>query len=501
MIEPLSVLADHAIVLLIALPIVAALIPIPLGLVSDRVGWVVAAITAIMQTILALAVLGSVRSVGASSYEVGGYAPPFGIELIADGVSAPLLVIIAVTTVAVVGYARTIGPHENEFYSELLLLMAGLSGVVATGDVFNLYVFLEITGLTTYALVASDRSPAAAVASLKYLLIGTIGASLYLLGVGYLFLATGTLNMADLQTAIPEVGYTSPLVVTGFGLIVVGLSVKVALFPLHTWQPDAYAESPHAVSAYISALVSTAAGYALFRILYAVFTVEFFEAVPFARRMLVLLASVSVVVGSVLAVMQTDLKRMLAYSSVSQFGIVVAALGIANETAILGGLVHLTGHAVMKGGLFLAVGVLATSFGARTLEEYRGIGYRAPVTSGAFAVLAFSLVGVPPAIGFAGKWTILLGAVNAESWVLTGVIVVSTLLTLAYFGRLIERMYFTAPPADADHSVATDGGEESTASLSMRAIVVIVALSAIALGIVATDLIGTFEPVVEVYFA
>ncbi|MGM0397899.1 MAG: monovalent cation/H+ antiporter subunit D family protein [Halobacteriota archaeon] len=501
MIEPIATLQENAIVLLVAFPIVAALVPIVLGLLSDRTGWVVAAFISVVQAALALTVFRQVQATGPFSYEVGGFAPPFGIELIADGVSAPLLVLIAVTTLGVVGYAHRIGPHENEFYSELMLLMTGLSGLVATGDVFNLYVFLEITGLATYALVASGRSPEAALASLKYLLIGTIGASLYLFGVGYLYLATGTLNMADLSSSLASVGYGTPLVLTGFGLIVVGLSVKVALFPLHTWQPDAYAESPHAVSAYIAALVSTAAAYALFRLLYAVFTVDFFAAVPFAQDMLVLLASVSVVVGAVLAVMQSDLKRMLAYSSVSQFGIVVAALAIANETAILGSLVHLVGHAVMKAGLFLAVGVLATSLGARTVDEYAGIGYRAPVTSGAFAVLAFSLVGVPPAIGFAGKWTILLGAVEAGAWALTAVIVTSTLLTLAYFGRLVEKMYFTEPAADAAESVATDGGVEHDVSFAMRAIVVLVAVTAVALGIVATDLIATFEPVVEVYFA
>ncbi|RDZ92568.1 cation:proton antiporter, partial [Haloferax sp. Atlit-6N] len=153
----------------------------------------------------------------------------------------------SVVTVAVVLYARRAGPDSNSFYSELLLLTAGVSGVFVTGDVFNLYVFIEITGLATYALVATGRSPAAALASLKYLLVGTIGASLYLLGVGYLYIATGTLNMADLSTQLQAVGYDSPLVLTGFALLVVGLAVKSALYPLHTWQPGAYAESPDGV--------------------------------------------------------------------------------------------------------------------------------------------------------------------------------------------------------------------------------------------------------------
>ncbi|MFC6826147.1 monovalent cation/H+ antiporter subunit D family protein [Halopelagius fulvigenes] len=495
-----------ALVFLVVAPIVAALFPIALGTFFERAGWAVAAVAAVVQLGLSLVVLRRVLTGGRFSYEVGDFQPPMGIELIGDGVSATLLVLIAAVTLGVVAYARRAGPRSNTFYSELLLLTAGVSGVVATGDVFNLYVFIEITGLATYALVASDRSARAAVASLKYLFVGTIGASLYLLGVGYLYVATGTLNMADLAETLPTVGYASPLVLTGFGLIVTGLLVKVALFPLHTWQPGAYAESPDTVSAYISALVSTVAAYALFRIIYAVFTLEFFAAVPAARDILVALAAISVVAGSTLAVMQSEPKRMLAYSSVSQFGLVVAGVAIANETAVFGALVHLVGHAVMKGGLFLTVGVIAAGTGARTLDDFAGLADRAPVASAAFAVLAFSMVGIPPAVGFVGKWNIVLGAVAAGEWIVAAVVVVSTLLTLAYFARFIERIYF-ADVSDhgADARTVADGGAGDAGrppvSVGMRVVVVAAAVTAVLLGVVASDLIAVFEPVLEVYFA
>ncbi|POG54512.1 monovalent cation/H+ antiporter subunit D family protein [Haloferax marisrubri] len=489
-----------ALVLLVVVPIAASLFPVALGGRFERIGWFVAAAMGLVHLGLSATVAARVLEGGSISYAVGGFEPPFGIELVADGVSAPLLVLVSLSTLGVLAYARRAGPHSNAFYSELALLTAGISGVFATADVFNLYVFLEITGLATYALVASGRSPRAALASLKYLFVGTIGASLYLLGVGYLYIMTGTLNMADLTGAVASVGYTSPAILTSFGLIVTGLLVKVAVFPLHTWQPGAYAESPDTVSAYISALVSTAAAYALVRIIYAVYTTEFLDAVPLAGDALVALASVSIVVGAVLAVMQSDLKRMLAYSSVSQFGLVVAAIGLANETALVGAVVHLVGHAVMKGGLFLTVGVFATGLGVRTVEDFAGLAAKAPVSSAAFAVLAFSMVGIPPAVGFVGKWNIVVGAVEAGAWPVAAVVVVSTLLTLAYFGRVIERMYFTAPEPEAD-AVSTDGGNDTVeVSFGMRAVVVVSAVAAVVLGVLGSDLIAVVQPVLEVYF-
>ena len=211
--------------------------------------------------------------------------------------------------------------------------------------------------------------------------------------------------------------------------------------------------------------------------------------------------------------MQTEIKRMLAYSSVSQFGLVVAGVAIANEAAFTGSLIHLVGHAVMKGGLFLAAGALATVAGARTVDEYDGLGSRAPLLSAAFAVLSLSMVGVPPAVGFVGKWYIALGAIQAESWPIAVVILVSTLLTLAYFLRLVERMYFrTSTTTETTSSSATgtgtaavaDGGDDATTddptedgltrpSPGMVAVVVVAALLAVTLG----PLVSTFEPLLE----
>ncbi|MEF8780074.1 MAG: proton-conducting transporter membrane subunit, partial [Haloferacaceae archaeon] len=377
------------------------------------------------------------------------------------------------------------------------------------------------------ALVAADRSAESAFASLKYLFLGTIGASLYLTGVGYAFLATGTLNMLELQTALAEVGYDDTLVRTAYGLVVVGLGLKVAQFPLHTWQPDAYQRAPDSVTMYISALVSTVAAYALARITYTVFTVEFLTTTRILADGVLVLAGLSIVVGSALAAVQTDLKRLFAYSSIAQFGIVVAAVALANETALLGGMVHLLGHGLMKGGLFLAVGMFGLGYGVRTVDDLAGLGTRAPYTAGGMAVLGLTLVGVPPSVGFVGKWYVAVGAVESGRWPIAIVIFLSTLLTLAYVARILERLYFASPeparsvaPGDEGASaVAADGSgtvderpERSEADAAgedpagerltpgMLAVLLLAAVLAVALGFGGVGFAELFDPVLGRFF-
>jgi multicomponent Na+:H+ antiporter subunit D len=506
--------------LLVAVPILAATLPLLAGLRFESVGWPIAAVAAVIEAALAGYVAWSVAVGGRYVHALGGYPRTYGIELVADPFSATIVLLVAVVTLAVLAYARRGGPRRNAFYSAFLLLFGGLMGIGLTGDVFNMFVFLEIVGLATYALIAADRSGAAALASLKYLLVGTAGASLYLVGVGYAFVATGTLNMVELSEAIRAVGYGDPLVVASFCFVAVGLSVKAALFPLHTWIPGAYAEAPDTVTAYISGLVSTLGAYALARLLYTVYTPAFFEAVPVAGDALVAAATVSIVAGSVLAVLQSDVKRMLAYSSVAQFGMIVAAFGLATEQALVGGVVHLVGHGLMKTGLFLGVAVLSSAYGVRTIGEYANLGYRSPVTVAAMGAILLGLVGVPPSVGFLGKWYIAWGAIEAGAAVVAGVILFSTLLTLLYAARLLETLYFRPPEdADAEGTVSAgvtwgrgqptpdggtagaegDGNGDGTAPVSVGMVAVVAALSvgAVALGFAAPAFEAFLEPFLE----
>ena len=525
--------------LLIALPILGATLPLAFGLFRERVGWAVAVVVLTVEAALAFVLahavyLGDSRVVhvlggdtfGRKDVVVGGQETEgfiVGIELVADALSGLFVVLVGVVALAVLAYARRAGPRGNAFYSGYLLLTGGLMGVVLTGDLFNLFVFLEIVGLMTYALVASDQSAASAVSALKYLVVGTTGASMYLVGVGYLFVRTGTLNMVDVSRVLAgEPGwvegalYTEGLVVASFAFIAVGLATKAAIFPLHTWQPDAYAESPDAVAVYISALVSTSAAYALARITWIVFSPDFFAAGTVNRRVLeflLVLAGASVLAGSALAAMQRRVKRMFAYSSVAQFGLIVLAVGVAvhpaageaaTRFAVYGAVVHLVGHAVIKGGLFATAGSLAAGEGARLVREYAGLAKRRPFLSGALAVLGFSIIGVPPSVGFVGKWYIGLGAVEAGLWPVVAVIFVSTVLTLLYVARLLEKLYFDSldlaepvavEPTDPAESAVADGGGQL--SHGMTAVGITAAVLAVGLGFAGAELASALDPLVD----
>jgi multicomponent Na+:H+ antiporter subunit D len=536
-------------ILLIVLPIVAATLPLVLGLVRPNTGWPVAVVALlgelVLAGVLAWYVLPSGRGTGDFVHRLGDYGTTdkggttyeVGIELVADELSVLVVVLIAAVSLGVLAFSRRAGPRGNAFYSAYLLLAGGLMGVAQTGDMFNLFVFLEITGLSTYTLVAADRSGEAAVAALKYLIVGTIGASLYLIGVAYLFVATGTLNMADMATVLESQSvaegalYTDTLVLAGFGFITTGLFVKSAIFPLHTWQPDAYAAAPDSVTAYISALVSTLGAYAFARISLTVFTPKFFEETQAAADAVLILASISIVAGAALAVTQDELKRVFAYSSVSQFGLIAAAVGIAvhpeaidatlgtiggspvetaAEAAAIGAVVHLIGHGLMKGGLFVAAGAIARETGARRLSELNGLGKHKPLLSAGIAIIALVLVGVPPAVGFLGKWYIALGAVSAKLWWVAVVILVSTLLTLAYVARLLERLYFTPAEAGApvetpaaptaEQGVATDGGTHS-ASLGALVLLALTTVLVVALGFAGDAIAYNLEPFLEEVFS
>lgn len=504
-----SVIVTDLPALVVALPLLGSIIALLAGLGRSATGWYVALGTMLLQVIGTGLLATEAFRAGPVRYVVGGFTAPYGIELVIDGLSATMIVLIAVIALGILGYARSAGPRSNPFYAAYLILVGGLTGVSVTGDIFNMYVFLEISGIAAYTLVAAGEGGESAHAAFKYLLVGTVGASLFLFGVGYAYIATGTLNMADLATKLVTLGYTDPLVQAAFVLLVVGLFVKIAVFPLHTWQPDAYAGAPDSVSGLISALVSTTAAYALIRIVFSVFTIDFLLANPLAQSILGGAAIVSIIVGSVLAVAQSDIKRLLAYSSVSQFGLIIGAIAVANGTALIGAAIHLVGHAVMKGGLFLAAGIISRTTGARTIESYEGLATHRPGGAATFSLLAFALVGVPPAVGFVGKWYIALGAVEAEAWPLAFVILASTLLTLAYFTRLVERMYFRDSPLAGADIVTTDtddfppivadgeGRARPAVTFGMRAVVIAAGVLSVLLGVVAFEYSALLEPTIN----
>ncbi|MFB6303864.1 MAG: proton-conducting transporter membrane subunit [Haloferacaceae archaeon] len=472
---------SERLVALVAVPLAAAVVPPLAGLVRERSGWPVATVAMAVHAALAWLLVARVAAAGRVTYVVGGVPASVGIELVADGLSAPFVALVSLGSFALLAYARVGGPRSNPFYALYLLLVAGLTGLCLTGDVFNLYVFLEISGLAAYALVARASGGPAALAALKYLLVGTVGATFYLLGVGYVYVATGTLNMADVATHLAATGYDSPLVVAAFALILVGLGVKVALVPLHTWLPSAHSEAPVTVSVLLSGLVTSVAAYAVLRVALTVFTPAFFRTVALADDALLLAAAASVLYGGYAATKATKVKRVLAYSTVAQLGLATLGIGLLGATALTGAVVHLLGHGVMKGGLFLAAGCLSARYGATTVEGYAGLARRDPLVAAAFAVQALGMIGVPPTVGVLGKWYVALGAVEAGAWHVAALVFVSTLLSLSIFGPILSRLYF-APPA------SPDSPPKGRASAGMRAAAVGAAVATLAMGFGATYL-------------
>jgi multicomponent Na+:H+ antiporter subunit D len=435
-------MTTHLPVLIVVVPLTAALV-VPLAtLLSARLARVITLVTLFVVTLCAGAALSRVLAHGSWHYKLGGWAPPWGIEYVIDPLSGGMATLIAVMAILVAIYASP-PLHEwpagrsGMFYSLYLLLVTGLLGIVVTGDMFNLYVFFEISSLSAYALLASGGIRSA-VATFRYLVVGTIAATFYLLGTGYLYALTGTLNMADLAARLPAAVGSSTFVVA-VSFIVVGLAIKTALFPLHGWLPDAYTYAPVPVIGFVSAIMSKVSAYALFRVLYFVLRTE--GAAGQTLTILGWASAVAVLAGSIMAIAQRDIRRMLAYSSVGQMGYITLGLSLANPAALIGALLHVLNHAIMKGCLFLIAGGIQWRTGVSKVEAFAGMSKRMPLTMAAFVVAALSMIGLPPTAGFFSKWYLLSGALEAHAWFFVFALLTSSLLNAVYFFRVIEVSY------------------------------------------------------------
>ncbi len=434
-------------VLPVLVPLVSAVAALVSGWYDRRAARPIVILALALDCALAVLLLSSVVGGGPISYHLGGYAPPLGIEFAVDLLNAFVLaVVLPIMLLAVVFAGPTVGrevPAEKavSFYVLLLLLATGICGMTLTGDIFNLYVFLEITSLAAYALIAAGREQRSLVASYRYMIMGSLSAGFILLGTAHLYVATGTLNMADLASRLATL-YDSTLVHTAFAFFLVGLTIKTALFPLHLWLPGAYAYAPSPVSIVISTAVAKVSAYATLRVLFSVFTTAFIVEYFPITDVLLWLAAIAIIAGSVVAIAQTDVKKMLAYSSVSQMGYIMFGIGVADPVAMAGAVFQILGHAVAKGALFASVGSVIALGGPRDVRGLAGLAARMPVTAAVFAVGAASMIGIPGTAGFVSKFLLALGAVESGRWVFAGVILASSLLTAVYFWRVIEVSYF-----------------------------------------------------------
>jgi len=410
-------------------------------------------------TTLALVVMGVVLAGEEGMYRVGGWVPPLGINLFLDGLSRLMLL-----TVAVISFAATLFSTRymnrytgrTRYYSLFMLMIAGMNGAVLTGDMFNLYVFIEIAAISSYALVAFGCQQEELEAAFKYAVLGSIASACVLLGVAMLYCQLGTVNMGHLGSKIGGAGGGGPVVMFSLGLFVAGLGLKAAVVPFHAWLPDAHPSAPAPISAMLSGVLIKAIGvYALIRVAFNVFGIT----TELAKALMVL-GTLSMVVGVFMAIVQWDYKRLLAYHSVSQIGYVMLGIGVGGAVlaaggspavaalGFIGGLFHLVNHAAFKSLLFLTAGAVEYSTGTRQLKQMGGLGRRMPVTAGTSLAASMAIAGVPPFNGFFSKLIIIVACVKAgycgfAAWaVLVSVITLASFMKVqkyAFFGRLPER--------------------------------------------------------------
>ncbi len=453
-------ISAHLPILQVAVPLILA--PLCSLIRSPSIAWAIALAASAWSLVCALLLLATVLDDGPLLYAVGGWEPPWGIALNIDVLAAFVLVLVGLVAVVVATWARRSVESEiasrqaSLFYTAYLLCLTGLLGIVATGDAFNLFVFLEISSLSSYAMIAMGRDRRALTASFQYLVMGTIGATFILIGVGLLYMMTGTLNMADLAARLPAIAGTTT-VRAAFAFLTVGISLKIALMPLHLWLPNAYAFAPSMASAFLAATATKVALYVLLRFFFTVFGFEFSFSTMNLDLVLLPFSLLAIVSASLVAIFQNNVKRILAYSSVAQIGYMTLGVSLTNVSGLTATVVHLFNHALMKGALFLALGCVAYRLGSVDIRHLGGLGKSMPWTMAAFVAGGLSLIGVPLTAGFISKWYLIAGALERGWWPVAVLVLLTSLLAVVYVWRVVETAYFKrasgVAPAEAPASL------------------------------------------------
>ncbi len=389
-------------------------------------------------------------------YKVGGWEPvntvPIGIYMVMDGFTAMVVCIINLIGFLSAFYSISYIKRYtagNYFYALFCLMIGGMNGVVLSGDLFNIFVFLEISVISSYALVAFGVESNELEASFKYQILGGLASFLILFGIGFIYWKTKTLNIADIRKVFSS-GYDKTFYLFVQILLLSGFGLKAAIMPFHAWLPDAHSSAPSPISAMLSGVFIKAVGiYVIIRLFFNMFSVS--QEMAF---LITTLGTLSMVAGVFLAIGQWDIKRLLAYHSISQMGYVVMSVGIGMilvargsnpelaSLAIAGGLFHLVNHAAFKGLLFLNAGAIEYTIGTRNLKEMGGLAKVMPVTSATSFVASMSISGIPPFNGFFSKLIIIIAAIMAKFYLLAALAVIVSIITLASFLKFQRYAFF-----------------------------------------------------------
>ena len=430
----------------VAIPLAAAFFIVIFGKIIRNIHTIISTVATLLLAFLSVHALISLEG-GSDIYKVGGWEPidkiPIAIYMVMDSFSVLVLIIINLigflSTVYSVSYIRKY-TAQNNYYALLCLMIAGMNGVVLSGDLFNLFVFLEISVISSYALVAFGIGKNELEASFKYQVLGGLASLLIILGISLIYWQTKTLNIADVQKVLGT-GYYRPFYIFVQILFLSGFGLKAAIIPFHAWLPDAHSSAPSPISAMLSGVLIKAVGiYVIIRLFFNMFLVTNEIAILIAA-----LGALSMVIGVFLAIGQWDLKRLLAYHSISQMGYVVMSVGIGMilisrgnkpevaALAITGGIFHLINHAVFKGLLFLNAGAIEYRTGTRNLKEMGGLAALMPATSSTSFMASMAISGIPPFNGFFSKLIIIIAAVYGRFYFLALLAVIVSIVTLASF--------------------------------------------------------------------
>ena len=467
-----------------ALQVVVPLLMVPfIVLLRPRgLAWAAATATSLLAFAISVELTMLVLDGASMSYQMGSWPAPYGIELRVDSLSALLLLAITgASSVVLAGgrayFDKLLSEERQPFYfAAWMLAVAGLAGIVVSADAFNIFVFMEISSLASYILIAGGADRRALPAVFKYLIMGTVGATFYLIGIGLIYMMTGTLNLADMEVRIHDVADQRPILVAA-GFITVGLALKAAIFPLHVWLPNAYTYAPHLTTAFLAACATKVSLYVLLRFDFFVLQQNLIGHEFQFAVYLMPLAILGILIGSGVAMFESNVKRLLAFSSVAQVGYIMLGASLVTVSGLTAATLHMFNHALAKGGLFLAVAGFALVAAGLRIRHLAGIGRRMPWTTAAFVVAGLSLIGVPGTAGFVSKWY-LIGAsleLGAPGLLLVAVIIVSSLMAVVYIWRIVETAYF-AEPAEVN-----EGGRLPPA---LFAVIWLVALANVFFGIV-----------------
>lgn len=446
---------------------------------------------------MAVLLLINVQQHGPVLYHMGGWPPPWGIEFKADPLRLYMVIVVLTVSLWIFFYAVRDLQHELKievigwYYTLYTVLVGAMAGMALTNDLFNLFVLMEIAAIAACAIISIKEDRACLEASFKYLILSAMGTGCFLLGVAMLYMVTGYLNYSFLQAALPEALALYPLnIFTAAALFIVAFGTKAALFPLHVWLPDAHASAPSPSSAMLSGLVIKIYAFVFMLILYEVFPRYLLEQIPLADIVL-WLAALGVIFGSIYAMLQSDLKKMLAYSSIGQIAYIFMGIGLDHNLALVGGLYHIMVHAFTKAMLFMAAGVIIYSTGVRQIKDLASIGRVLPLTMLAFTIGSASMIGIPGTGGLISKWYLALSALESGRPVFVLIILAGSLLNAIYYMPIVINAFMH----QGDFN-----GEVKPVPGYMKISLVIGMVAVVAAGIVSKPVVSLLEKAVAPFF-